>query len=444
MLSRPPVPIRTSSKRHLDELKEINESLQRKRRKLHPKGSFDAEYWSTAVDVISDERRRNNIRKQVSIDDFRATGGTEEEWTNSEHARAFLVEEEVLKLKEAKFKEQCQRLQTSNNTDSTDSPSLALRRSYLELFLSSKRGLGVVSGSGKRADKVQSTFRKDLITAYNSQTSTPHLLEYIWCPILSTWVHESSAIASHIFGYKHGQQTMDAIFGKMEQPELFHPKNGLMLSSVVESKFNSGLFAIVPNLPDIPSPEEIAQWQESEPKDYKLRIVDRDPVKLNMSTAFVPGSGTTWKDLDGKKLDFRSDFRPRARYLYYHYCLQILRVAFRERFEGEIIREKELQKPFWGSPGKYIRKNMLQVFVEEIGHKYDGLLKGASDESSEAQGEDDLMLLAATRDVDLYVREHGDTIVEGETCEEDDEDEDEEEEEEEDKVEDEDEDSDEY
>ncbi|OJD14679.1 hypothetical protein AJ78_05003 [Emergomyces pasteurianus Ep9510] len=443
MSSRPPVPIRTSSKRHLDELKEINESLQKKRRKLHPKGSFNAEYWSTAVDVVSDERRRNSIRKQVSIDDFKATGGTEEEWANSEQAHALLVEEEVLKLKEARFREQCQRLHPSNNTDSTDSPSLALRRSYLELFLSSKRGLGVVSGSRKRENEIQSTFRGDLITAYNAQSSTPHLLECIWCPVLSTWIHESCAIASHIFGYKHGQQTMDAIFGKMEQPELFHPKNGLMLSSVVESKFNSGLFAIVPNLPDRPSPEEIAQWQESEPKDYKLRIIDRDPVKLNMSTT-VPGIGTTWKDLDGKKLDFRSDFRPRARYLYYHYCLQILRVAFRERFEGEIIREKELQKPFWGSPGKYVRKNMLQAFVEEVGHKYDGLLKGASDESSEGQGEDDLMLLAATRDVDLSLREKGVTIVAGETCEEEDEDDDEEEEEEEYKEGDEDEDSDEY
>ncbi|KAN0068221.1 hypothetical protein V8E54_013791 [Elaphomyces granulatus] len=55
---------------------------------------------------------------------------------------------------------------------------------------------------------------------------------------------------------------------------------------------------------------------------------------------------------------------------------------------------------------------MLLVFVQEVGHKYDDLLKGADEDSySEVNEEDDLMLLAATREIDLS---QGDRRVKGE------------------------------
>lgn len=55
---------------------------------------------------------------------------------------------------------------------------------------------------------------------------------------------------------------------------------------------------------------------------------------------------------------------------------------------------------------------MLLAFVEEVGHKYDDLLKGADEDSySEVNEEDDLMLLAATREIDLC---QGDRRVKGE------------------------------
>ena len=65
-----------------------------------------------------------------------------------------------------------------------------------------------------------------------------------------------------------------------------------------------------------------------------------------------------------------------------------------------------------GSPGKYVKKNMLLAFVEEVGHKYDDLLQGADENSdSKVEEEDDLMLLAATREIDLS---QGDRRVKGE------------------------------
>jgi hypothetical protein len=45
---------------------------------------------------------------------------------------------------------------------------------------------------------------------------------------------------SHLFAYMHGQEAMDAIFGKTETPELFSPKiNGLL----IEESFDSGKIA---------------------------------------------------------------------------------------------------------------------------------------------------------------------------------------------------------
>lgn len=199
---------------------------------------------------------------------------------------------------------------------------------------------------------------------------------------------------------------MSAIFGT-EHPELFDPKNGILIHNQVEEKFETGLLAIVPDIQDNPTAEQVVQWQEQEPKEYKLKIIDRDPAKLNR---IIPELGeTTWKDLDGKKLDFRSEFRPRARYLYWNFCLQILRLAFWERHKGSVLREQELGKPFWGSPGKYVKRNIV---VEEVGHKYDDLLQGADDDSdSKVEEGDDLMLLAATREIDLS---QGDRRVKGE------------------------------
>lgn len=35
----------------------------------------------------------------------------------------------------------------------------------------------------------------------------------------------------------------------------------------------------------------------------------------------------------------------------------------------------ELGKPYWGTTGQYIKKNMLQEFMQELGHDYEALLE---------------------------------------------------------------------
>ena len=53
----------------------------------------------------------------------------------------------------------------------------------------------------------------------------------------------------------------------------------------VEAMFNSGFFVIVPDLPDDPSVEEIFAWQQSEPKEYKFKLINLQHHKVDK---FVP------------------------------------------------------------------------------------------------------------------------------------------------------------
>jgi hypothetical protein len=190
----------------------------------------------------------------------------------------------------------------------------------------------------------------------------------------------------------HGQEVMDSIFGMMESPELFSPRNGMIISDVVEKKFDKGFMAIVPRLPDRPTPAQVQQWNSSEPKEYKVRILDHKNPEVNK--VIRPESAQTWKDLDGSNVEFRSAFRPWARYLYFNYCIQILRRAWKaERSAAEQMRQ-EFKVGFWGTRGLYLPESMLRAFIEELGHGYEELSVGAIDDRATANPEDKSLLIA--------------------------------------------------
>ena len=67
---------------------------------------------------------------------------------------------------------------------------------------------------------------------------------------------------------------MDAIFGPTDEPELFHPSNGLLIWRGFEEMFERGIFTIVPDLPENPTKEAIDNWHQTEPKEYKFKLID--------------------------------------------------------------------------------------------------------------------------------------------------------------------------
>lgn len=321
------------------------------------------------------------------------------------------------------FKKQAALLSTENSRKELGK---SRRRAFIELFTTTKIGLGIThTGRGRRDPSTQSQFRAACIDAYNSRDPDPDK-EFLWCPVIKTWAYQDYSTAAHLFAHMHGQDVMDSLFGPMEAPELFSPRNGMIVSRLVEKKFDRGFMVIVPRLPDHPTLAQMALWNNSEPKEYKIRILDLEDSEANK--VILPYKAQTWKDLDGTNIEFRSSFRPRARYLYFHYCIQILRRAWRADKKAAEQVKKEFGKGYWGTINPYLPASMLRAFIAELGHGYEELLAGAADDKTTTSEEDRNLLLAVASE---QVKASREPAGENEDSDEDDDDEDEDEDEDE-------------
>ncbi|KAE8150105.1 hypothetical protein BDV25DRAFT_140160 [Aspergillus avenaceus] len=130
--------------------------------------------------------------------------------------------------------------------------------------------------------------------------------------------------------------------------------------------FVAGVMVIVPNIPERPMNSMLSNWIRQEIREYKFRIIDSSWDQLDR---VINNTGLTWRKLDNRVLQFRGSYRPAARYVYFHYCLQVLRRAWKvgPGQRAAFYLTDELGKPFWGTPGRYIAKTMLRSLVEELG-----------------------------------------------------------------------------
>lgn len=265
----------------------------------------------------------------------------------------------------------------------------------MELFTSSRLGMDITSSAARRRDSSeQSNFRNNIKKAYGLEDGKKDGL--IWDVISGHRIPEDMTQASHIFAYKHGQDIMTALMGKDAQNELFAPTNGLLLPATVEKKFDSGLFAIVPNI-DETSVAEVSLWLNSTSKEFKIKILNFESRLIDLVVIQhkdLPKGELTWMDLHGRKLSFPSSFRPRSRYLYFHYMVQILRKACSNPGKGPEVLKKEFGAAAWGTKGKYLAKAHLRALVDELGHEVDSLLDGEDDMVKVQEGTEDLLITA--------------------------------------------------
>jgi len=125
-----------------------------------------------------------------------------------------------------------------------------------------------------------------------------------------------------------------------ESPELFSPLNGLLISKAAEEKIDKGLILIVPDA------DHASDWEATLPKAYKIRVLSKDAP--GMDRYISAHTHTTWAELDGRRLQFQSNHRPRARYLYFLYCSVILRRSWTVQKGGGVLKD-ELGRPCWGT-----------------------------------------------------------------------------------------------
>ena len=255
-------------------------------------------------------------------------------------------------------------------------------------------GLAGTIGQGPRDSSDQSSFRSKLLVAYNSKNPN-HIIDEYWCPITSCWVHEDVIRAAHIFPYGAGQTAMDELFGRdaTDREELFEPQNGIMMSVDAEKRIANGCIVIVPDVPDDATTAVLDEWTKAEIKNYKLRVLrPKDPSMQKALPANSPINDTekprrSWHELDGEKVNFLTDIRPRARYLYWQFAVSLIRKAAYSQHREENPLVKEFNKRFWGTRGSWIKKKHLLGFKDYLGHALE--LENLMEAAIEPENEDD-------------------------------------------------------
>jgi hypothetical protein len=383
-----------------DSVESLNVELENKKIKIYvvkselkAKVSFDGEWWHKAAAYCMELKEHEDLFLKKELLSFMRSGEGDE--TDFELTQTAEDSYATTKSYEVDYKlclKQAKRLDTSDDVASK-------RRSFMNLFTGSKLGLGIVRrkeneeelGFGRRSTKEQSKFRDTLIQTYALRKPGSKYKKQAWNIVLGDYEPITNFKASHLFAVMAGQDMMTAVFGPEAQKELFSPRNALLLPNPIEDMFDSGLFAIVPAVTDDMSKAEVSLWEHTHPREYKLRIIDYRNKVVDQEVM----GGKTWRDLDNTKLNFLNDFRPRPRYLYFNYCSQLLKLAWKRggQLKALPVLKTEVGKPFWGTKGKYLPAHQLQMFVEELGHEAECLLDG-KDETLDDVGDKDVLLAA--------------------------------------------------
>ena len=392
-LAKPAVPERTSSRSPtkrvvesppeqqqdlIDSLKrereESNKEAKEARKRVKLSISFDADYWARRGEVTKHEIRSTRLTRRISMASMQDQ--TMDDFSQTEHGKRLLQQERSLALERSLYEKQREHMSKSSPGGHT------LRRAFAERFIGATNGLGSRNSPGPRSSSKQSNLRAELIRKMKLEHPNEAKV-HLWCPVTKEYWHPSSMQAGHFYPWKYGQTNMDAIFGPMGDStggsELMKAENAILWSQEAEERFSKRLFVIVPNVPDNPDRSQVASWEATPVRDYRIRIIAPENKLMSGEVHSSLNSQKIWRDLDGTKVEFRSEWRPRARYIYFAYC----RAVLAESFAGKHLkasRDNELGIRYWGTRGRYMRRSVLWGFVETLGLGYEYLLEGAIEE----------------------------------------------------------------
>ena len=212
-----------------------------------------------------------------------------------------------------------------------------------------------------KRDGHQSQFRRALIEFYNAEhpgnatVNDPDDCSY-WCPISHKYFRSEYITAAHIVPFAIGETNCNYLFPDDDMSptgHLMHPGNGLLMLSSLEKAMDKARIAIVP-----------ADEMNPSARDLKVVVFDRTIIKSPED-----GSGIPWAKLDGLRLEFKNDSRPRLRYLYFTFLMSMFR---RRRFEctgwkSDLARYASGK--MWASPGNWVRGSSIRAIARRIAHE---------------------------------------------------------------------------
>ena len=366
----PKIPKRSSSKRTREQL-ETDYTLLRlqdleARKKIKPSHSFDANYWLSAAAASDVSAKIHEVETKLAIQNWKEEDSSENgdtmRWWSTPEAHHLIEKLKAAVYEKKLYTQQAEKIQRGG----------PMRRAFQAMFTTSQIGIAAEKvGVGKRTRSQQSKFRQSIIRAYNAAITNrkkPKVIMNLYDNATGSRLVPSHVTAAHIVPHSLGPDVLIALFGINVEGELDTPYNGLLLPSDVETAMDDGAIAIVPDLPDDPSTEEVAAWESTEPKEYKWRVIDDEAEVLD--ELFIDGVDMTIRDLGGKRLFFKNDMRPRARYLYFLFVVAQLKLAWRHEYRNDPanVLKKQLGKGFWATKGRYLKRAFLLAIAEEIGH----------------------------------------------------------------------------
>ncbi|KAF4885174.1 hypothetical protein CGCF415_v004019 [Colletotrichum fructicola] len=211
-----------------------------------------------------------------------------------------------------------------------------------------------------------------------------------WDPVLADWNRSEIIHTVHLFPHRF-RDSMDIIFG----PAL-----------------DDGVLAIVPDIDlepaDLDFPlkdteerkQRLRDWEKSEVKEYKIIVIDPSHPTLTeeKTLSFSQGIHTLLK-LHGRKLRFLTDFRPRARYIWWVFLVSVTVAGWRTKTQNPDVANaiaKEIRAGIrcWGTPGTYITRNVLESFIISIGHDARSFVKGDEDQKKKKKIKPDYCALS--------------------------------------------------
>ncbi|KAF4457818.1 hypothetical protein F53441_332 [Fusarium austroafricanum] len=391
----------------------IGEELRVARRTFKRQVSMDYEYWNNYANIARLQQEQSRLESQRELEMRFQEGEGASDWYEDPEAEKLKREHDTWGQLSSIM--QKHRLRLQNRFEKS-------RESFLRLFATSTMGLnlggkGTTTGNGRRDSKVQSRFVKDMVQLY---CPNQKYTNFKWEPVMGCWLSDKQCNAAHLFPVKQSFW-MDEIFGKGASNELFSPRNGIFLEEAIKKALDQGKVAIVPDIdldpkdPELPLLDQqervkrAKQWENAPVKEYKFVILKKNDKKIKTDT-YLAGLGcdvSTIAELDGRKLVFLTDFRPRSRYIWWTWMNAILQNAWNQSSSDENMAHIEVQKStrYWGTRRKYVKRNHLLGFVEELGQDVESILEfGEGDEDDEyAPGVMEALLqesLASSKDSD--------------------------------------------
>ncbi|EHK42591.1 hypothetical protein TRIATDRAFT_86533 [Trichoderma atroviride IMI 206040] len=212
-------------------------------------------------------------------------------------------------------------------------------------------------------------FRNKVLKAYDAVDE-----DMQWCVISGKYLPASTVRAAHIVGYNVGEPSARHLFGPPgnKNGHLMSDHNGIPMYEMYEKAFNDARLVILP---------------DSDPKKGCWKVYCLDDPDTHKPSKAVPFG----RELHGRSLQFRNNFRPSSRYLYFAFCMSILR---RQRHEVPGWWRDRLVDGLgkvWATPGTYLRTLTLRSIAHQVGHLTKEEAAVFTADAAEDEGEDDCL-----------------------------------------------------